>query len=161
MKLFNLKHLNSDIPDLRLFLFLPFLMLANSTIVSKSYAAEKPRVFVLTDIENEPDDAMSMVRFLVYANHFDIEGLAATTSIHQQNEVATYRIKEIVEAYAKVRDNLEKHETGFPSAEYVRSIITEGLPTYGMKAVGDGKDSPASEMLIRGRLIKMIRDHYG
>jgi hypothetical protein len=26
---------------------------------------------VLTDIENEPDDAMSMVRFLVYANHYD------------------------------------------------------------------------------------------
>ncbi len=26
-------------------------------------ASEKPRVLVLTDIENEPDDAMSMVRF--------------------------------------------------------------------------------------------------
>ena len=35
-------------------------------------AAEKPRIFVLTDIENEPDDAMSMVRFLTYANHMDI-----------------------------------------------------------------------------------------
>jgi hypothetical protein len=44
-------------------------------------AAEKPRVFILTDIENEPDDAMSMVRFLTYANQFDIEGLAATTSV--------------------------------------------------------------------------------
>jgi hypothetical protein len=29
-------------------------------------------------------------------------------------KVATYRIKEIVEAYGKVRDNLEKHESGFP-----------------------------------------------
>lgn len=110
---------------------------------------EKSRIFVLTDIENEPDDAMSMVRFLVYANQFDIEGLAATTSIHQQNEVATYRIKEIVEAYGKVRDNLEKHETGYPTGDYVSSLITEGLPTYGMKAVGEGKDSPASEMLIK------------
>ncbi len=106
------------------------------------------RVFVLTDIENEPDDAMSMVRFLVYANHFDIEGLAATTSIHQQNKVATYRIREIVEAYAKVRDNLAQHESGFPTADYVRSCITEGLPEYGMQAVGEGKDSPASEKLI-------------
>ena len=33
-------------------------------------AADKPRVFVLTDIENEPDDAMSLVRFLTYANQF-------------------------------------------------------------------------------------------
>jgi hypothetical protein len=52
-----------------------------------SYAATpagKPRVFVLTDIENEPDDAMSMVRFLVYSNQWDVEGLAATTSIHQR-----------------------------------------------------------------------------
>lgn len=70
------------------------------------YSNAQQRVFVLTDIENEPDDAMSMVRFLVYANHFDIEGLAATTSIHQQNRVATYRIREIVEAFAQVRDQL-------------------------------------------------------
>ncbi|SDM51981.1 DUF1593 domain-containing protein [Kriegella aquimaris] len=112
-------------------------------------AQEKPRVFVLTDIENEPDDAMSMVRFLVYANHYDIEGLAATTSIHQQNKVATYRIKEIVEAYAKVRDNLEKHESGFPTGAKVKSLITEGLPEYGIGAVGAEKDSPASELLIK------------
>ena len=30
---------------------------------------------VLTDIENEPDDAQSMVRLLVYANQFEIEGI--------------------------------------------------------------------------------------
>ena len=112
-------------------------------------AQEKPRVFVLTDIENEPDDAMSMVRFLVYANHYDIEGLAATTSVHQQNKVATYRIQEIVNAYAKVRDNLEKHESGFPTGDYLKSRITEGLPEYGVQAVGPGKDSPASELLIK------------
>jgi hypothetical protein len=41
--------------------------------------APKTRVVVLTDIANEPDDQMSMVRFLVYANQFDIEGLVATT----------------------------------------------------------------------------------
>jgi len=124
-----------------------FILLCFSPVHSATY--EKPRVFVLTDIENEPDDAMSMVRFLVYANQYDIEGLSATTSIHQQHEVATWRIREIVEAYGKVRDNLEKHEKGFPSGEYVKSCITEGLPEYGMHAVGEGKDSPASERLIK------------
>jgi hypothetical protein len=29
----------------------------------------------MTDIGNEPDDQMSMVRFLVYSNQFDVEGL--------------------------------------------------------------------------------------
>jgi hypothetical protein len=113
------------------------------------FAFEKPRVFVLTDIENEPDDAMSMVRFLVYANQYDIEGLAATTSVHQRNHVATWKIKQIVDAYGKVRDNLELHEPGFPTVDVIRARITEGLPEYGMTAVGKGKDSPASEALIQ------------
>ncbi len=112
-------------------------------------AAEKPRVFVLTDIENEPDDAMSMVRFLTYANHFEIEGLVATTSIHQQKHVAPQRIRQIVGAYGKVRDNLERHETGFPTGEHLLALVSEGLPVYGMEGVGEGKDSPGSEMLIR------------
>src|SRR5690349_1924640 len=40
----------------------------------------KPRVGVRTDIANEPDDQMSMVRFLLYSNQLDVEGLIATTS---------------------------------------------------------------------------------
>ncbi len=112
-------------------------------------AAEKPRVFVLTDIENEPDDAMSMVRFLVYSNQWDVEGLAATTSVHQKHHVAAWRIREIVDAYAKVRDNLELHEPGFPGADALRAVIVEGRPDFGMAAVGKSMDSPASELLIR------------
>ncbi len=130
-------------------LFKLTLLLVFTAIFNFSYAQEKGRVFVLTDIENEPDDAMSLVRFLVYANQFDIEGLAATTSIHQKNKVATWRVKEIVEAYGKVRNNLEKHESGFPTGECVESVICEGLPEYGMQAVGKGKDSQASDQLIR------------
>src|SRR5688572_6224362 len=112
-------------------------------------AAAKPRVVVLTDIENEPDDAMSLVRFLVYSNHFDVEGLVATTSIHQPDKVAAWRLRELVDAYARVRDNLELHEPGFPSADALRALIVEGRPDYGMKAVGKGMDSAGSELLIK------------
>ena len=48
---------------------------------------EKQRVVVMTDIANEPDDQMSMVRFLVYSNQFDVEGLIATTSTWMKNKV--------------------------------------------------------------------------
>ncbi len=120
-----------------------------SMVCDIASAAEKPRVFILTDIENEPDDAMSMVRFLTYSNHYDIEGLVATTSIHQRRRVAPQRIRQIVEAYGKVRDNLEKHEPGFPTAEFLSTRISEGIPVYGMDGVGEGKDSPGSELLIR------------
>ncbi|MFM2081994.1 MAG: hypothetical protein RL380_685 [Verrucomicrobiota bacterium] len=112
-------------------------------------AAPKLRVFVLTDIENEPDDAMSMVRFLTYCNQWDVEGLVATTSIHQKDKTAAWRIREIVEAYGKVRDNLLLHEPGYPTTNFLGAIIKEGLPDYGLRAVGEGKDSPGSELLIQ------------
>lgn len=118
--------------------------------LSPTIAVEsKLRVFVLTDIENEPDDAQSLVRFLVYSNQWDVEGLVATTSIHQPNKTAAWRIREIVEAYGKVRDNLLLHEPAFPTLEHLRSVIDEGPAAYGMNAVGEGHDSSASERLIR------------
>ncbi len=118
-------------------------------VASCSIAVEpKHRVFVLTDIENEPDDAQSLVRFLTYANHFDIEGLVATTSIHQQSKTAAWRIKEIVDAYDQVQANLLLHEPGFPTASHLHSIICEGRADYGMNAVGKGNNSSGSELLI-------------
>jgi len=124
------------------------LALMAALLVGSAQAAEKPRVFVLTDIENEPDDAMSMVRLLVYSNLWDVEGLVATTSVHQKNKVAAWRIREIVDAYARVRDNLELHEPGFPTADALRAVIAEGRPDFGMHAVGKGMDSAGSELLI-------------
>ena len=61
------------------------------------HASENHRIIVLTDIENEPDDAMSLVRFLTYSNQWDVEGLIATTSVHQRKKIATWRIREILE----------------------------------------------------------------
>jgi hypothetical protein len=127
-------------------LFLAALLFVS--VGSAAPASEKTRVFVLTDIENEPDDAMSLVRFLVYANQWDVEGLVATTSVHQPNKVAPERIREIVTAYGQVRDNLEKHEPGFPAAAQLLGVIREGRRDYGMKAVGADMDSPGSELLI-------------
>lgn len=119
------------------------------TLCLSLFAAEtKRRVFVLTDIENEPDDAMSLVRFLTYCNQWDVEGLVATTSVHQKNKTAAWRIREIVGAYGQVRDNLLVHEPGYPTTNQLFAVIKEGAPAYGMTAVGEGHDSPGSELLI-------------
>ncbi len=111
-------------------------------------AQNKHRIIVLTDIENEPDDAMSLVRFLTYSNQWDVEGLIATTSIHQRNEVASWRIREILEAYGEVKDNLEKHEKGFPSKADLMAVVREARKDYGMNAVGKGMDSEGSNLII-------------
>ena len=108
----------------------------------------KPRILVLTDIENEPDDAQSMVRLMTYANVLDIEGLVATTSCWKRNSIADWRIYEIVDAYGKVLDNLEMHEPGYPTHKMLKSLIKKGIPLFGMSGVGEGKDSEGSDWLI-------------
>ena len=72
-------------------------------------AADKPRVIVLTDISNEPDDEQSLVRFLAYANEFDVEGLVATTSTWLKNKTREDLIRRSIKAYGEVYSNLIKH----------------------------------------------------
>ncbi|MBC7000865.1 DUF1593 domain-containing protein, partial [Cytophaga sp. FL35] len=108
----------------------------------------KNRLIVITDIGNETDDLQSMVRLLLYSNQIDIEGIIASTSIHQKSNVYPEIIKKAFEAYAKVRPNLLKHESGFPTSSYFLSRLKTGLPIYGMDGVGKGKDSEGSEWII-------------
>jgi len=110
---------------------------------------ERTRIIVLTDIENEPDDAQSLVRFLSYVNHFEFEGIIATTSIWLPNKTAEWRIYEILDAYKEVQPNLIIHEPGFPEYEELRSKVKKGLPVYGMQGVGEGKDSEGSDWIIQ------------
>jgi hypothetical protein len=79
----------------------------------------------------------------------DIEGLIATTSTHQRTRVAPESIHEIIDAYAKVRANLLLHESGVPEADALHSIVKQGIPLYGMEAVGEGHDSEGSEWIIQ------------
>jgi len=130
------------------YFFSTVLML--SWLVGQSQdTAQKVRVLVLTDIENEPDDTQSLIRFLTYSNHWDVEGLIATTSIHQQKRIAPDKIKQLIRAYGKVRSNLLLHEKGYPETEYLLGITKESYPEFGMTAVGKGKDSEGSEWIIK------------
>ena len=110
---------------------------------------DRQRVVVMTDIANEPDDQMSMVRFLVYSNQFDVEGLIATTSTWMKNRVRPDVLQTLVAAYDEVRPNLLQHEPGFPTADALRAVIATGQPAYGMAAVGPGKMSPGAELIVK------------
>ncbi len=116
--------------------------------ISGAAAAEKQRVFVLTDISNEPDDEESMVRFLVYANEYDVEGLVATTSTHLRNRTREDLIRRQIDAYGQVRGNLVKHADGYPTKEALLAVTATGQPGYGMGAVGEGRTSAGSERLL-------------
>jgi hypothetical protein len=117
-------------------------------LVPRASASEKPRVIVLTDISNEPDDEESMVRFLVYSNEFDVEGLVATTSTHLRTRTREDLIRRQIEAYGQVRGNLAGHAPGFPTRDQLLAVAHTGQPAYGMEAVGAGKTSAGSRHIV-------------
>ncbi len=129
----------------------PLLLLIMVSFMSTGAFAQadpKERVLVLTDIEADPDDAQSLIRFLLYSNQWDVEGLVATTSIHQKTMVAPESILAILDAYKKVQPNLLKHEKGYPAYDVLKAKVKRGLPVYGMLGVGEGKDSEGSDWIV-------------
>ncbi|KAH8884154.1 DUF1593-domain-containing protein [Thozetella sp. PMI_491] len=114
--------------------------------------ADKPRVFILSDISNEPDDAESLVRYLTYANQFQTEGLVPTTSIWLKDSTHPEDMHKILDGYAAAVENLNLHthpDCPYPPAENLRRLVKPGAPVYGMAAVGD--NIPLSE---GGQLLK-------
>ncbi|KAI5924805.1 hypothetical protein F4810DRAFT_719017 [Camillea tinctor] len=117
-----------------------------ATLTKLQKFESKPRVIILSDISNEPDDAESLVRYLLYSNQFNTEGLVACTSTWMKKKVCPQDMEKIVEAYRGAVDNLNAHthpDLPYPSADSLKSLIRSGPPVYGMAAVGD--DIPLSE----------------
>jgi hypothetical protein len=137
--------------ELMRILFFSFFIFLSAQFSQSAYGQPnlKKRVLVLTDIEADPDDTESLIRFLTYSNEWDVEGLIATSSIHQKNRVAPESIKKVLLAYQKVRPNLLKHEGGYPSYEDFLPRVKKGLPVYGMQGVGEGKDSEGSDWVVQ------------
>ncbi len=132
---------------MRKYLLLAFFCMFLSTLFGQSL--EKNRVIILTDIEADPDDTQSLIRLFLYANQIDIKGIVATTSCWQTKNIHPESIHKLIDAYAKAQANLLKHESGYPSANFMRSLVKDGLPKYGMEGVGKGMDSEGSDLIIK------------
>lgn len=108
----------------------------------------KPRVAIISDMGNEPDDQMSFVRLLVYSNELDLEALIAATSTWQKTKTHPETMRQLIAAYGQVRDNLRKHADGWPAAADLDQRVHPGQPAYGMAQTGPGKSSEGSQALI-------------
>ncbi|MDR3776676.1 MAG: DUF1593 domain-containing protein [Terracidiphilus sp.] len=111
--------------------------------------AGHPRVIVISDIGNEPDDQMSLVRLLLYSNELDIEALIASTSTWQKAVIHPETMHTLIEAYGQVRPNLLLHAKGWPDAAELSSLVYAGQTGYGMAATGSGKMSDGAKAIIR------------
>lgn len=120
-----------------------------SSVFAQEANATSSRVIVLTDIEADPDDTQSLVRLFLYSNAIDIQGLIATTSVHQQHAIEPESIRNVIRAYGKVQRNLAKHEANFPQEKFLMSLVKKGQPTYGMEGIGANKDTEGSNWIIQ------------
>ena len=112
--------------------------------------SEKTRIIITSDAEI--DDECSLVRCLLYANDFNIEGIISTSSqyhAHDHNWAGDNWYVKYLDAYAEVYRNLVKHDSCYPTAEYLRSITFLGnVATEGdMKAASPGSQHIVSVLL--------------
>ncbi len=119
-----------------------------ASLMPTAAAAEKPRLIILSDIGNEPDDQMSLVRLLVYSNELDIEGLIATTSTWQRAKASPEIMKSVIAAYGKARPSLMRNAQGWPTEAALDALVLSGQPQYGMSATGTGKMSAGAQAII-------------
>lgn len=120
-----------------------------SKIVSEQEVdMSKPRVINMADFGADPDDEQSMVRFLTMSNEYDVEGLIVCTGCWKQSQNSTSMLDKIVNAYGQVFTNLSVHAAGYPTIGYLKTVSKLGQPGFGMAAVGTGKDSPGSNLIV-------------
>ncbi|MBN2560506.1 MAG: DUF1593 domain-containing protein [Phycisphaerae bacterium] len=122
------------------------LTAATFCVCSTLRAAERPRVIVTTD--GEIDDECSMVRFLLYANEWDIEGIITSSSqYHWQGHkwAGDDWVQPYLEAYARVYPNLVRHDPHYPTPEFLQARTLLG----NVKAEGEKEEVTAgSERIV-------------
>ncbi len=123
----------------------PLMLVSCKNTVSSEQS--KPRTIVTSD--GEIDDFDSFIRFLLYVNEFDIEGLIYSSSrFHWSGDgkgtvVTTQRrgvtvsrtslrwcgtewMQNFIDEYSMVYDNLLKHDDSYPDPDYLKSLIKIG-----------------------------------
>ncbi|HRE05831.1 MAG TPA: DUF1593 domain-containing protein [Opitutaceae bacterium] len=123
---------------------LAFLLLLVSGLAA---ATDRPRVLVTTD--GEVDDECSMVRFLLYANEWDVEAIINSSSqYHWQGSklwAGTDWVHRYLDAYQAVHANLVRHDPRYPTAEFLRSRLYVG----NIKAEGEMEEiTPGSQRIV-------------
>ena len=127
-----------------------FFFLTVWSLYSEAQVAngDKHRLIVTTDLGGtDPDDIQSMIHLLLCSNAIDIEGLISS-QVWMDDPDKTAKISKVVEQFGEVLPRLNKHAEGYPNLNQLRAIIKRGQPSSNMTGVGQGKDSPGSELII-------------
>lgn len=144
-------------------------------------AVDRVRILIETDAGGDPDDEQSLVRFLLYANEWDIAGIIANRPRTREGENRNPErtglgvVRRLVEAYGAVHPNLIRHDPRYPKPEDLLARMvpgyddTEAAVNLILSAVDDpdprplwysdwGTDHGASTNNLRRALDRVLRE---
>ncbi len=113
-----------------------FLLLFDA---GKAWSEERLRYIIETDAGGDPDDEQSLVRFLLYANEWDIEGIIANRPQARDGENLNRErtglgiVLRMIRAYGECYPNLRQHDRRYPSPE---QLLARAVPGYSDTTAG-------------------------
>src|SRR4051812_22328764 len=118
-------------------------LLLSLLLTTSTFPAETPRLRLIieTDAGGDPDDEQSLVRFLVYANEWDVAGIIANRPKARDGEnLNPVRdglgiVRRQLDAYGQVHDHLVLHDKRFPTKDALWKVTVPGYDD-----VNDGVD---------------------
>lgn len=96
------------------------------------HATERLRVIIETDAGGDPDDEQSLVRFLLCANEWDVEGIICTLAKARDGENRNPErtglgiVRRQLKAYGECQANLVKYDRRFPTREQLERRTVAG-----------------------------------
>ncbi len=97
-----------------------------------SEAEPRLRLLIETDAGGDPDDEQSLVRFLLYANEWDVEGIIANRTSAREGEnrnparTGLGIVRRLLDAYGDCRTNLVRHDARYPTRDALRQRTVAG-----------------------------------
>lgn len=118
----------------------------------------KARTIITTD--GEVDDMNSFLRYLLYSNEIDTEGIVLTSSVYHyagdpEKGIEPFRwtgerwIHDFIDQYEKVYSNLCVHDENYPSPDRLREIYRVGNISY----KGEMEKETAGSIFIENYLL--------
>ncbi len=98
----------------------------------ESGSADRLRYIIETDAGGDPDDEQSLVRFLLYSNEWDIEGIIANRPHARDGENRNRErtglgiVRSLVAAYGECHTRLVQHDPRYPKPEVLLQRTVAG-----------------------------------
>lgn len=109
-----------------------FVFWALLGIQSLSAQEARLRLIIETDAGGDPDDEQSLVRFLLYANEWDVEGIIANRPRARDREnqnperTGLSIVRRLLHAYSQCYPNLVQHDPRYPAPAHLAQRTVAG-----------------------------------